>query len=336
MKRCPALVAVLSLLFSWVIIPGAATAGETEAEMGLDELLSSFGWNLDEVEIRSQKLDHRLYVLFGAGGNIAASIGEQGVLIVDDQFPELIPKIEAAIAELGGGNIDFAINTHWHFDHAQGNLALGPDGTWLVSQANSRAMMLGSNRIDLVVAKYRQQPYPAAALPVIAYEDRMQFHFNGERIDLIHAGPAHTTGDTAVVFRDSNAVHMGDVFNNTGYPFIDAGNGGEIDGMIAFCRAILAEIQPDTKVIPGHGEVTDYAALERYVAMLQTTRDRVAALIEGGSSLQEVIDAKPTADLDEIYGDVSNSLGFVDRVYTSLKSTQSKSKLKSKINREKE
>lgn len=321
MKRCPALTPLLSLLallVSLAVVPGA-TAADNDAT-SLDELLSSFGWNLDTAEIRSQKVGERLYVLFGVGGNIAASIGEQGVLIVDDQFPELIPKVEAAIAKLGGGDIDFAVNTHWHFDHAQGNLALGPAGTWIVSQANSRAMMLKPNRIDLVIAKYRQEAYPGAALPVIAYEDRMQFHFNGEQIDLIHAGPAHTTGDTAVVFRGSNAVHLGDVFNNTGYPFIDAGNGGEIDGMIAFCRAILAEIQRDTTVIPGHGEVTDYAALERYVEMLQTVRDRVAALIEDGSSLQEVIDAKPTADLDEVYGDVANSLGFVDRVYTSLAS----------------
>jgi glyoxylase-like metal-dependent hydrolase (beta-lactamase superfamily II) len=304
---------------STLLIAAPALADE---ELSLDALLASFGWTLDGAEIRTQKLDERLYVIFGIGGNIAASIGDQGVLIVDDQFPELIPKVRAAIHELGGGDIDFAINTHWHFDHAQGNLALGAADTWLVSHANSRQMMTKSNLIDLVVAKYRQEPYPTEALPVIAYEDRMQLHFNGERIDLLHAGPAHTTGDTAVLFRGSNAVHMGDVFNNTGYPFIDTGNGGSIDGMIAFCRAVLAELEAGATVIPGHGEVTDRAALVRYVDMLQTARDRIAALIAEGKTLQEVIDARPTADLDETYGDVSKSLGFVDRVYTNLRASE--------------
>ena len=245
--------------------------------------------------------------------------------IVDDQFPELMPKIEAAIAALDGegaggkGGIDFVINTHWHFDHAEGNLALGPSGSWIVSQENSRDRMVGSNLINLTVSKYRQQAYPPAALPVISFSDRMSFHFNGEQIDLLNAGPAHTTGDTAVIFRKSNAVHMGDIFNNTGYPFIDADNGGEIDGMIAFCRAVLKELPADAIVVPGHGKITDVPAFERYVEMLQTVRDRIAGMIEEGKSLEEVVAARPTHDFDATFGDVSASLGFLDRVYTSLK-----------------
>jgi len=285
----------------------------------LDALLESFGWDLATAEITSQKLGEGLYVLFGMGGNIAVSIGESGTLIVDDQFPELMPRIEAEIAKIGGGRVDFAINTHWHFDHAQGNLALGPAGTWIVSQANSRDRMAKSNIVNMIVSKYRQDAYPEKALPIISYADRMSFHFNGERIDLIHSGPAHTTGDTAVIFRGHNAAHMGDVFNNTGYPFIDADSGGEIDGMIDFCEAVLAELQPGAIVIPGHGKVTDYAAMQRYVEMLKTVRDRVSEMIDKGMSLEQVIAAKPTADLDARYGDVANSLGFVDRVYTSLK-----------------
>ena len=263
-------------------------------------------------------------MIFGLGGNILVSIGDQGVLIVDDQFPELMPRIEREIAKLGGKGVDFAINTHWHFDHTQGNLTLGPLGTWIVSQANSREMMTRSHIVNLVVARYRQDAYPPDALPVISFEDRMQFHFNGGTIDLIHAGPAHTTGDAAVVFRDHNAVHMGDVFNNISYPFIDVDNGGDIDGMIAFCRAILKELKPGAIVIPGHGEIGDLATLERYIEMLQTARDRVAALIAGGATLEEVIAAKPTADLDTTYGDVSKSLGFLDRVYASLTKARSR------------
>ncbi len=300
----------------------AAPAAADEANAAVssrDELLEQFGWNLATAEIRTQKLGEGLFVLFGIGGNIGVSIGESGTLIVDDQFPDLMPKIETAIAKIGGTNVDFAINTHWHFDHADGNLALGPAGTWLVSQAHSREMMTAPQLINLSVARYRQQAYPPRARPVITFDDRMSFHFNGERIDLIHSGPAHTTGDTAVIFRNHNAVHMGDVFNNTGYPFIDADNGGEIDGMIEFCETVLAELEPGAIVIPGHGEVTDDAALRRYVEMLKTVRERISKLIDAGMSVEEVIAAKPTADLDEVFGDVANSLGFVDRVYTSLK-----------------
>ena len=297
----------------------AGSSAADEAFPSRDELLEQFGWNLATAEIRTQKLGEGLYVLFGIGGNIGVSIGESGTLIVDDQFPELMPKIEAAIAKIGGKGVDFAINTHWHFDHADGNLAFGPKGTWLVSQANSRDMMMAPQIINLSATQYRQQAYPSNARPVITFDDRMSFHFNGERIDLIHSGPAHTTGDAAVIFRDHNAVHMGDVFNNTGYPFIDADNGGEIDGMIDFCEKVLAELKPGATVIPGHGEMADDDALRRYVEMLRTVRGRISKMIDEGMSVEEVIAAKPTADLDEIFGDVENSLGFVDRVYTSLK-----------------
>ena len=190
--------------------------------MTLDELLAGFGWDFETAEIRTEKVTDNLYVLFGLGGNIGVSIGEDGVLIVDDQFPEMIPKVNAAIEAIGGGSIDYAVNTHWHFDHAEGNLALGPAGTKIVAHKNAREDMAKGGIINMVAAKYGQPPYPEDALPVITYEDRMRLHFNGEQIDLVHAGPAHTTGDTAVIFRNQKAVHFGDVFNMLGYPFIDA------------------------------------------------------------------------------------------------------------------
>ena len=293
-------------------------SASADQAMSLDELMQAFGWDFETAEIRTQKVTDNLHVLFGLGGNIGVSVGADGVLIVDDQFPELIPQINAAIAELGGGAIDYAVNTHWHFDHAEGNLALGPAGTTLVSHSLAREDMAKGGIINLVQMQYRQQPYPAEALPAITYDDRMQLHFNGEVIELVHAGPAHTTGDTAVIFRGSNAVHFGDVFNNTGYPFIDADSGGEIDGMIAFCRAIADELPRDAVIIPGHGEVTDYDTLEAYIAMLETVRERVASLMAEGKSLEEVAAANVTQGLEEDYGDESASLGFVNRVYTSL------------------
>jgi cyclase len=271
---------------------------------------------LAEVEIRAERVGDGLYVLFGAGGNIAVSIGEQGVLIVDTMFPELIPKISSSIGQLGGGDVDFAINTHWHYDHAEGNLGFGPAGVWIVSQAESRRRLTVDNVIDPFVRPAFPQPaYATAALPIMTFDNTMQMHFNGERIDLVHFGPAHTAGDAAVIFRGHNAVHMGDIFTPGGYPFVDADNDGDLDGMIRFCRGVLAEIDEDTVVIPGHGAVSTYADLERYTEMLQSIRDNVAALIESGASLEQVIAAKPTAEWDDAYGDPAR---MIDSAYTSL------------------
>ena len=312
------------LLAGLAVLAGVWTVAQEEGEVSLTELLQRFNWDFDTAEITTEKVGDGLYVLFGVGGNIAVSVGEQGVLIVDNMFPEMIPKVEAAIREIGGdgadhGRIDFAINTHWHFDHAEGNLAVGPAGTWIVAHEQSAQMMSKSNPINLVITKYRQQAYPPNARPAITYDDGMRFHFNGEAVDLIHAGPAHTAGDTAVIFRGHNAVHFGDVFNNAGYPFIDVDSGGGVNGMIRFCEAVLAEIGDDGIVIPGHGPITDAAALRRYIDMLKTVRERVLAMMAEGKSLLEVIASRPTADFDETYGPELNSLGFVDRVYTSLK-----------------
>jgi cyclase len=272
-------------------------------------------------EITSEHLRGNLYVLYGFGGNIVASIGSQGVLIVDDQFPEMVPKFRAAIQELGGGDIDFGINTHWHYDHADGNQVLGPDGTWLVAHENSREMMARDNVIDGGVWPIVPQPaYAPTALPIVTFGDHMSFHFNGEKIDLLHFGPAHTTGDAAVLFRGHNTVHLGDVFNNGGFPFIDTNNGGGIDGMIAFCEAVLQEIDEETIVVPGHGPVTDIDRFAGYVRMLRGIRERISGLIDQGASLEQIIEAAPTAEWDEFYGDPSemHQLQIIGRAYESL------------------
>ena len=284
----------------------------------LDDFFAQFkplGWNIGKTQIISKKVGDNLHVLFGTGGNIAVSIGDDGVLIVDDQFPSLMPKIKSAIGKLGGKGIDFAINTHWHFDHAEGNLALGPEGTWLVSQANSREMMKQDHIINLVVSSYEQKAYPESAWPDITYDKTMQFHFNGERIDLMHFGAAHTTGDTAVIFRGHNAVHMGDVYNNSGYPFIDAGNGGKFDGLIKFCSKTLKQIDENTVVIPGHGAVSDYQGLADYIEMLTIIHKRMMAVIDNGASLEDVYAAKVTKEWDKKQG---NPTGFINRAYMSL------------------
>ncbi len=192
---------------------------------------------------------------------------------------------------------------------------LGPDGTWIVANEKSREMLLKNNVINLVTAKREQPKYPETALPVITYDNSMRFHFNGERIDLLHFGPAHTTGDTAVVFRDHKTVHMGDVYNNAGYPFIDADNGGSLNGVIEFSSKVLQQIDSDYIVVPGHGPVAKYQDLADYVAMLTTIRDRMKALIDSGATLQQVTAARLTSDWDKKKGDPAS---FLNRSYTSL------------------
>ena len=292
-----------------LVVPLVLSAAPAFAQLqDLDEQLRT-------TPIRPEKIADNFYVLFGVGGNIVLSIGANGVLLVDDQFPQMVPKYKATIGQLGGGKIDFVINTHWHFDHSDGNQTLGSEGTWLVAQENSRAMLLKDNVINLVSTKRDQPAYSETALPVVTYDRNMRFHFNGERIDLMHFGPAHTTGDTAVIFRGHNLVHLGDVYNNAGYPFIDADNGGSLNGVIEFCENVLKELDENSIVVPGHGPVARYQDLVDYVSMLTTIRDRIAALMRSGATLEQVVAARTTAEWDEKKGDPAN---FLNRSYASL------------------
>jgi glyoxylase-like metal-dependent hydrolase (beta-lactamase superfamily II) len=308
------------ILVAALVVAGMGTAQAHDAPeapkpLALNDLLAAFGWSFDDAEITVERVTDDLVVLFGIGGNIAVSIGEDGVFIVDDQFPQMMPKIKQKISDLGGTDVDFVVNTHWHFDHAEGNLALGPDGAWLVSHINSREMMKDDHVVNLVSVAHDQKAYPPSAWPDITYETDMSFHLNGQTIDLFHFGPAHTTGDTAVVFRGSNAAHLGDVYNNSGFPFIDFDNGGSIDGVIEFCEETLARIDDDTVVIPGHGPIAAYQDLAEYIAMLKTIRGRMVELIKAGKTLEEVMAAGVTEEFEAWGGDPTL---LVNRAYLSL------------------
>lgn len=282
------------------------------------DLLAAFGWDFSKAEVKTEKISDGFYVLFGLGGNIAVSSGKDGVLIVDDQFPEMQPKLRRAMREQGDRDVDFVINTHWHFDHADGNKVLGEEkGTWLVSHSNSRRMMTRENVVDLVIAATVQDAYPEHALPDITFDEHMQFHINGEQVDLMHFGPAHTTGDAVVFFRGRNAVHLGDIFNNASYPFIDAGNGGSLDGVLKTCQAVLAQIDEDTLVIPGHGPLASRSDLKNYVYMLEVVLGELKAMIGAGKTLEEIQAAGITATWDDKMGDPT---GFINRSYVSLTS----------------
>ena len=291
---------------------------EVNYQDGQQAVMDAFGWNFDEAEITIEKISDNVHVLFGLGGNILVSTGDDGVLFVDDQMPELKYKILRSLRKIGGKSVDYVINTHWHFDHAEGNLAFGPDGAKIVAHENSRNMMLNPKPINLSFIVYPQQPYPLNSVPQITYQDTMKLHLNGEQIELYHFGHAHTTGDTAVFLRNSNVLHMGDVFNMTGPPFIDAGNGGSIDGIIRFCEEVLKVVNDKTIVVPGHGPISTTEDLQTYIDMLIVVRDRIQQGIQQGKSLQEIIDTDPTKEWRDKFGDGPFIVGVIDRAYAGM------------------
>ena len=273
--------------------------------------------------VTTQSLTSDLHVLSGTSdgqvaGNVLVLTGEQGTLIVDTGFPVFVPRYRESIAALGGGEIVYAINTHWHDDHAEGNKVLGRglNAATIIAHLNSRQMLTRDNKINVVRTVLDQPAFPVHAVPTISYEDRVALHLNGERIELMHFAPAHTTGDTAVVLREHNAVHMGDVFLSRAYPFFDVDNGGDFDGLIEFCARVLDNIDRETIVVPGHGPIAGYAELERYIEMLEAVRGRIAGLIADGATLAQVVAAQPTAEWDAQYGNPTTY--FIDRAYKSL------------------
>ncbi len=318
----------LSYLFKSLIISLSVltisinAAHHEEAEVNYKEgqqaVMDAFGWDFNEAEISIESISDNIHVLFGLGGNILVSTGEDGVLLVDDQMPELKYKILRSLRKIGGKSVDYIVNTHWHFDHAEGNLAFGPDGAKIVAHENSRKMMLNPKPINLSFIVYPQQPYPLNAVPQITYQDSMKLHLNGDQIELYHFGHAHTTGDTAVYLRNSNVLHMGDVFNMTGPPFIDAGNGGSIDGIIRFCEEILKVVNDETVVVPGHGPISTTEDIQTYIDMLIVVRDRIQAQILEGKSLQEIIESDPTKEWRDKFGDGPFIVGVIDRAYAGM------------------
>ena len=309
---------ITSLFLSLSIYASYHKKPENEYEEGQQAVLDAFGWDFDEAEITIESISNNIHVLFGLGGNILVSTGEDGVLLVDDQMPELKYKILRSLRKIGGKSVDYIINTHWHFDHAEGNLAFGPDGAKIVAHENSRKMMLNPKPINLSFIVYPQQPYPLNAVPQITYQDTMKLHLNGDQIELYHFGHAHTTGDTAIYLRNSNVLHMGDVFNMTGPPFIDAGNGGSIDGIIHFCEEILKVVNDETVVVPGHGPISTTEDLQTFIDMLIVVRDRIQAQILEGKSLQEIIESDPTKEWRDKFGDGPFIVGVIDRAYAGM------------------
>ncbi|MDN3639498.1 MBL fold metallo-hydrolase [Simiduia curdlanivorans] len=253
-----------------------------------------------EVTIEAIPVAEGIYMLTGSGGNMGLSVGDDGAFLIDDQFAPLTDKIQAKIATLSDQQVKFLINTHWHFDHTGGNENFGKRDAIIVAHHNVRTRLEAGGVIEAF--KKEVPPAPSVALPVITFEESLSFHFNGETIHVEHPAPAHTDGDAIVFFDKANVVHMGDTYFNGFYPFIDASSGGSVLGVIQAVDSVLKKIDGKTKIIPGHGKLSNKAELQAYHDMLAAVYAEVKKLKAKGMSVEAVVAAKPTAKFDAKWG----------------------------------
>ncbi len=270
-----------------------------------------------KVEITTTKVADGIYMLEGAGGNIGVSAGADGIFLIDDQYAPLTDKIRAAVAAIDKRPIRFVFNTHWHGDHTGGNENLGEAGALIVAHDNVRRQMTVEHFLELWDLKV--PPSSEGFLPVVTFSDTVTFHLNGDEIHAFHVAPAHTDGDSMVHFPKANVLHTGDVFFSGRFPFIDVYTGGSLAGVIAACDVALELVDDTTKIIPGHGPLSDRADLVAYRGMLQKVHDTVAPMIRQGKSLEEIRAAKPLAPLvDKWGGGFINAEQFLGLVYEGI------------------
>jgi glyoxylase-like metal-dependent hydrolase (beta-lactamase superfamily II) len=269
------------------------------------------------VQIQTEKVADNVFMLIGAGGNIGVSAGQDCVFMIDTSYAPLADKIKAAVAAVSGKPIKYVVNTHWHQDHVGGNENFVKAGATVVAHENVRKRVSTEQFVKLL--NKTVPPLPQSALPVITFSQDVTFYLNGNEIFIFNIKRAHSDGDAIVHFKRSNVIHMGDIYFNGTYPFIDLSAGGSINGMIAAVKRILLLCDQNTKVIPGHGHLSNKAELEQYLKMLVDVRDRIAREIKAGKPLDAVIASQPTRDLDQTLGKgFMKPEQFVKIVYESL------------------
>lgn len=248
----------------------------------------------ETVEIEVHHVAGSFFYLSGEGGNIGLSIGDDGIIMIDDQFAPLSEKILAAIRSISDAEIRFLINTHVHDDHVGGNEYFGAEGAEILAHENVRIRMMQGIRGN--------PPSPRAAWPVLTFTDEMKLHLNGEEVRIIPSPPAHTDSDSYVFFTGSDVLHLGDVFRTTGYPNIDVGNGGTLAGTITGLELALRLAGPNTKIVPGHGVVSSRDDVQELLDLTLEVRDRISDLVDEEKTFEEIVALKPTADLDARWG----------------------------------
>src|SRR5580698_9361528 len=272
--------------------------------------------DFSKVEIKTTKISNTFYTLDGQGGTIGVLVGPDGIFMVDSQFAPLSQKISTAIHQISDKPIRFMVNTHVHPDHTGGNENFAKMGATIFSRDELRYRLAhpspGANNAPGV-------PAPAAALPVVTYEGPVTIHMDGEDVHLIPILKAHTDGDTLVYFPTNDVLMTGDYFRSVQFPNIDRANGGSLDGMLEGIGVTIGMAGPKTRIVPGHGPMVDRAALIAHRDMILAIRAKVAALVQQGKTVEEVLAAKPTSDFDNIPNASTTSERFVRQLYAELK-----------------
>jgi cyclase len=308
--------ALLAQLFPGALRARAAAFAGQGAAPAVDGVAAVHA-RIGGMPIQTQKLGENLTLLSGPGGNVVVLNGADGKIVVDTFLSPAWPKMKETLDGLGNAPLKTVIDTHWHFDHTENNASLHAAGATVLAHENTKKRM--SEAHDLPVMGLHFEPSPAEALPQETFAASHRLKANGESLALQHLAPAHTDTDVYVLFEEGNVIHMGDTFFNGFYPYIDSGTGGKVSGMIAAADKILALASKDSKIVPGHGPLGNKEDLTKYRAMLVTARDRVQKLKSAGKTAEEVVSAKPLADLDAVWG--KGMLGgdqFVQVVYLAL------------------
>ena len=272
--------------------------------------------DFSKVEIKATKVAGNVYMLQGAGGNIGVSVGDDGLLIVDDQFAPLSDKIRAALKGLADKKLRFILNTHWHGDHTGGNVAFGPEAT-IIAHDNVRKRLATEQKST--VFNSTTPPSPKEALPVITFNDSLSVHFNGEDIRAIHFPHGHTDGDSVIFFSTSNVVHLGDDFFAGRFPFVDLESGGSVEGLVKNIGELIVKIPPAAKLIPGHGPLSTLDDLKSYHRMLQQTTEIVRQKIAAGKTLDQVKSEGLPAEWEPWGTGFIKTDRWVETIYKSLK-----------------
>lgn len=279
--------------------------------------------DLTATEIKVSKVSGNIYLLQGAdAGNMAALIGEDGIVLIDDEYAPLAERISAALRKLADTDqpVRFVINTHYHYDHTGGNAPFAVTGATLIAHDNVRTRLrTGGPAGNGSSILFEEKPRPPGALPVITFDHDVSVHLNGEDIRALHFPAGHTDGDSVIFFPKNNVVHMGDDYVRYGFPFIDVEAGGSVQGMIRACEATIAQVPADVKVIPGHGELSTIGEMQDYVRMLKGTSAAVAAALKGGKSVEQMKRENVLAAWSARYSsDNIDTNGFIETLYNSL------------------
>jgi glyoxylase-like metal-dependent hydrolase (beta-lactamase superfamily II) len=271
--------------------------------------------DFSKVEIKATKVAGNVYMLEGSGGNIGVCAGEDGIVIVDDQYAPLANKIKEALKGISDKPLKFVINTHFHGDHTGGNAEFGTEATIIAHENVRKRLQEGGPPPG------GAKPAAKEALPVITFDDKTTVHINGEDIRAVHFPHGHTDGDSVIFFPNANVVHMGDDFVTYGFPFVDVKSGGSISGMIAGDEKVLGMLQPDAKIIPGHGPLSTPADLRKFIDMLKDTRAIVAEGIKQGKTVQQMKDEHVLAKYDSLGKGFIKTDAWIDTLFNDVKAS---------------